>query len=295
MQTASLGGAKYFVTFINDFTRKVWIYLLKDKSKTFETFKEFKQEAENEFGMKIKVLRSDNGGEYNSKEFNQFCKKHGIKRQFSTPHTPQQNGVVDQMNKSLQEKARAMMKAKNLSTGFQGETVKTTTYLTNKSSTKAVWNKTPKEAWVSIKPTVNHLQIFKCTTYMHVPKEKRQKLDNKSSKCIFLGYSEVSKAYKVYELKTKKLHMSRDVIFDEGYGLKEVDLGDFQLGQDIGKEVEEQPKSNSSSEAKDSEFNLINSLPNEDLFDVGEGEVANKPAEPSQGPKKNKKKVLQIG
>jgi len=90
-----------------------------------------------------------------------------------------------------------------------------------------VWNKTPKEAWVSIKPTVNHLQIFKCTTYMHVPKEKRQKLDNKSSKCIFLGYSEVSKAYKVYELKTKKLHMSRDVIFDEGYGLKEVDLGDF--------------------------------------------------------------------
>jgi len=88
MQTASLGGAKYFVTFINDFTRKVWIYLLKDKSKTFETFKEFKQEAENEFGMKIKVLRSDNGGEYNSKEFNQFCKKHGIKRQFSTPHTP---------------------------------------------------------------------------------------------------------------------------------------------------------------------------------------------------------------
>lgn len=73
MQIASLGGAKYFVTFIDDFSRKVWIYLLRDKSKTFEAFKEFKQEVENECGLKIKVLRSDNGGEYNSKEFNQFC------------------------------------------------------------------------------------------------------------------------------------------------------------------------------------------------------------------------------
>jgi len=70
MQTASLGGAKYFVTFIDDFHRKVGVYLLKGKSKTFEAFKEFKQEVENEFGMKIKVLRSDNGGEYNSREFN---------------------------------------------------------------------------------------------------------------------------------------------------------------------------------------------------------------------------------
>jgi len=101
MQTASLGGAKYFVTFIDDFYRKAWIYLLKDKSKTFEAFKEFKQEAENESRLKIKILRSNNGGEYNSKEFNQYCKQHGIKRQFSTPYTPQQNRVAERMNRTL--------------------------------------------------------------------------------------------------------------------------------------------------------------------------------------------------
>lgn len=74
MRTTSLGGVKYFVTFINDFNKKVWIYLLKDKSKTFEAFKEIKKKVENECGLNIKVLRLDNGGEYNSKEFNQFCK-----------------------------------------------------------------------------------------------------------------------------------------------------------------------------------------------------------------------------
>jgi len=94
-----------------------------------------------------------------------------------------------------------MMKAKNLSTVVWGEAIRTIAYLTNRSSTKVVWNKTPKEAWSGIKPTVTHLRVFDCTSYMHVPKEKGQKLDGKSSKFIFLGYSEVSKAYKVYELK----------------------------------------------------------------------------------------------
>jgi len=95
-----------------------------------------------------------------------------------------------------------MIRAKNLSTRFWGEVVKTIAYLTNKSSTRAMWNITPEEAWIGIKPTMNHLRIFECTTHMHVPKEKRQKLDDESSKCFFWGYSEVSKAYRVYELKT---------------------------------------------------------------------------------------------
>ena len=100
-------------------------------------------------------------------------------------------------------------------------------------------NITLEEAWSGIKPTVAHLKIFGSTAYMHVPKEKRQKLDDKSSKCIFLGYNAVSEAYRVYELKSKKVHITREVIFDEGEGLKEIDLGEFQLRKDKGKEVEE--------------------------------------------------------
>lgn len=109
-----------------------------------------------------------------------------------------------------------------------------------------------------------------------------------------MGYNEVSKAYRVYELKSTKVHISQDVIFDEGEGLKEVDQGDFQLKQDKGNEIEEQPESNSLSKTQDSKFDPINSLTDEDLFYAGEREVAKKPVEPSQEPKK-KKKVLQLG
>ena len=123
--------------------------------------------------MKIKILRSDNGGEYNSKEFNQYCKQHGIKRQFSAPYTPQQNGVAERMNRTLREKARSMIRAKKLANSFWGEAVRTVAYLTNRSSTKAVRNITPEESWSGIKPTVAHLKIFYSTTYMHVQKEKR--------------------------------------------------------------------------------------------------------------------------
>ena len=105
------------------------------------------------------------------------------------------------MNRTLQEKARSMIKAKKLANNFWGEAVRTVAYLTSRSATKAVRNITLEEAWSRIKPTIAHLKIFGSTAHMHVPKEKRHKLDDKSSKCIFLGYNEVSKAYRVYELK----------------------------------------------------------------------------------------------
>eukprot|EP01018_Ginkgo_biloba_P016825 Gb_38799 [translate_table: standard] len=114
MPTTSLGGARYFLTFINDYSRKVWIYPLREKSQTFTVFKQVKELVKRQTGLKLKVLRSDNGGEYTSKEFNQYYKDRGIQRQITAPYTPQQNGMAERMNRTLVEKAKTMMTGRNV-------------------------------------------------------------------------------------------------------------------------------------------------------------------------------------
>lgn len=103
MSTKSLSGAEYFVTFIDDHSRKTWIYFLKTKDEVFCQFKEFKALVENLTEKKIKVLRSDNGGEYVDKDFTNFCAKEGIKREWTTPYNPEQNGVAERKNMTIME------------------------------------------------------------------------------------------------------------------------------------------------------------------------------------------------
>ena len=187
MKTRTHGGAKYFDTFIDDFTRKTFVYFLTQKSQVFDKFKEFKAFAENQTGMKLQKLRSDNGGEYTSKAFNSFCKEHGIERQFSTPYTPQQNGVAERKNRTFFESARCMLQHSGFSNVFWVEAINTAAYVLNRAPTSAVKDKTPQEAWSGKKPTVQHFRVFGCIAYVHVPDEKCTKLDPKSIKCIFLG------------------------------------------------------------------------------------------------------------
>ena len=135
-QTKSLEGASYVLTFIDDFSRMTFGYLLEHKDQTFETFKVFKAFVENQTNLKIKMLRSDNGGEYSSNEFNDFCAKYGIKRQFTIPYTPQQNGVAERKNRIIMEMARCMLG--NLPNFLWGETVSITIYILNRCPTKVV-------------------------------------------------------------------------------------------------------------------------------------------------------------
>ena len=117
-RTKSLQGESYFMLFIDDFTRMCWVTFLKEKSEAFQKFKAFKILVENEIGEKLKCLRSDNGGEFTSREFNLFCENPGIKRQFSAARTPQQNGVAERRNRTVQEAARTMLSEANLSDGY---------------------------------------------------------------------------------------------------------------------------------------------------------------------------------
>ena len=105
---ASLGGSRYYITFINDSSRKVWVYFLKNKFDVFETFKKWKAMVETETSLKVKCLKSDNGGEYIDGRFSEYCAAQGIKMEKTIPGTPKQNGVAERMNRTSNERARSM-------------------------------------------------------------------------------------------------------------------------------------------------------------------------------------------
>lgn len=152
INSPSLGGAEYFVTFIDDKKHYVWIYVLKNKHEVFQKFKEWKSFVETSSGHKLKVLGTDNGGEYTSTEFESYLKKEGIKREYTTPKTPQQNGVSERMNHTLMETVRSMLADSRLPHRFWAEALSTAAYLINRSPTKTLGDKTqcqtPESVWL---------------------------------------------------------------------------------------------------------------------------------------------------
>lgn len=128
----SISGARYMVTFIDDFSRYVWLFFMKEKSETFTKFKEFKEAVEGEVGRKIQCLRTDKGGEYMSDEFAQYLRECRIHHQLTCPNTPQQNGVAERKNRHLAETCRSILHAKNVPGRFWAECMKTAAHVINR-------------------------------------------------------------------------------------------------------------------------------------------------------------------
>jgi hypothetical protein len=215
MIVASLNGYLYYVLFIDDHSRKTWIYFLKNKDGVLAKFQEFKARVENLTGRNIKVLRLDNGGEYTSKDFNNFCIEAGIKREYTVPYNPQQNGVAERKNKTIIEATKAMIHDQSLPMTLWEEACMTAVYVQNMSPHQFLKNITPEEAFTGVKPEIGHFKIFGCPVYFHIPKEKTSKLDPSGRKGRFVGYSESSKAYRIYIPSQRQIEISRDVIFEE--------------------------------------------------------------------------------
>ena len=133
----------YALTFIDDFTRYVWVYVLKHKSEVFSKFQEWKVLIENSSGFKLKAICTDNGGEYTSTQFCNYLKAEGIRHERTIPKTPEQNGVAEHMNRTLVEKVQSMLADSQLPKKFWGEALSTATYLQNRSPTKALDGTTP--------------------------------------------------------------------------------------------------------------------------------------------------------
>ncbi|KAM2369740.1 hypothetical protein ACFXTH_047137 [Malus domestica] len=215
MQRTTLGGNRFFLTFIDDHTRMCWVFFLQHKSQVFNIFKRFKSMVELQSGYQIKKLRSDRGGEYTSLEFSRFCEDMGLERQLTVAYSPQQNGVAERKNKTVIEMTRTMMIEKKIPLKFWAEAVNTAVYLQNRCPTSALNKITPFEAFNGRKPGVQHLKIFGSLCYIHIPSQKRHKLKENGEKRVFVGYGNCEKGYRVFNLRTQKVELSRSVIFDE--------------------------------------------------------------------------------
>ena len=217
MEALSIGGNRYFVIFVDDHTRYVWVIPMKSKDQTLGVFKAFSAMIEKRTGRSIKVFRSDRGGEFMSADFSKFLEDSGISRETSAPRTPQQNGLAERMMRTLVGSARSMLQHSGLSKGFWSEAVSVAAHIHNQSPRKGLDWKTPHHLFHGRMPDVSYLRVFGCHAWVYTPKDQRKKWDANSQPMIFVGYEPSSKAYQLWNPRTRSIIVSASVRFDENF------------------------------------------------------------------------------
>lgn len=191
-------------------------------------------------GKKIKAIRSDQGLEYCAKAFEDKLRKDGIKVQRTNTYTPEQNGVAERLNRTVMESARCTLIQGDLPKAFWAEAVNTAVYLRNRCSHKTLGDHTPFELWTGRKPSVRHLKAIGCLAYVHIPRQKRSKLDARAKQGILVGYARRTKGYRIYLPDEKTVKESIHVRFDETKRGKDRELlaGDHVVDQEFDEEDE---------------------------------------------------------
>jgi hypothetical protein len=199
-------GFDSFITFTDDFSGYSYIYPIKERSKVLDKFKIFKAEVENQHNIKIKLVRSDRGGEYYDRHtphgqvtgpFARFLQENGIVIQYSMPSDPQQNREAESRNRTLMDMVRNMLSYSTLPISLWMETLKTTVHILNQVPSKSV-PKTPYEMWIGRKPTLNYLHVWGCPAEAKLFNQSIGKLEPKSVSCHFIGYPDKSKGFRFY-------------------------------------------------------------------------------------------------
>ena len=215
-RTASTLGFQYFVTFIDDYSRCTWLFLMKNRAELFSIFQKFYTEIQTQFNISIRVLRSDNAREYFSAQFTSFMSHHGILHQSSCAHTPQQNGVAERKNRHLVETARTLLLHNHVPFRFWGDAVLTACYLINRMPSSVLHDQIPHSLLFPDQPLYFlPPRVFGCTCFVHILTPGQDKLSAKAMKCLFLGYSRLQKGYRCYSLETHRYFISADVTFFE--------------------------------------------------------------------------------
>ncbi|GJP75259.1 hypothetical protein CLOP_g5716 [Closterium sp. NIES-67] len=219
----SLSGSRYFLTIVDDHTRAVWVYPLKSKGEVAAAvLKEWMPRAQRECGYKVKVIRSDNGGEFIGADFEGELKRKGIQHQLTVPYNPQQNGVAERFNRTLQEGARTLLGCAGLPDPFWVSALRQVALVKNRVlATVGDKEWIPYVKWYGSAPAVNMLRAFGCMVVFHVPKEKRGKLEASGRWGVHLGIAKDQKGWLLWDLTTQKSTVSRDVKFLESLYYKE--------------------------------------------------------------------------
>jgi len=223
---------KYFISFIDDYSRYMYLYMLHNKNEALDAFKIFKAEVEKQCGKQIKILRSDRGREYYGIYtedgqtlglFAKFLQEHGIVAQYTMPGSPDQNGVAERRNRTLLDMVRSMLSSSKLPKSLWVEALKTAMYILNRVPTKAV-PKTPFELLKGWKPSLQHMRVWGCSSEVRIYNPQEKKPDPRTISGYFIGYAERSKGYKFYcPYHITRIMESRNAKFLENDLISEID------------------------------------------------------------------------
>ncbi|KAK1411971.1 hypothetical protein QVD17_32863 [Tagetes erecta] len=213
-KTASREGYKYFLTIVDDFSRGVWLYLIKSKDQVYHHIESFFSLIRNQFGQCIKICRSDNGTEFVNQRLQSFFNLKGVIHQTSCAYTPQQNGIVERKHRHLLNTARSLMFQGGLPISMWTESVLTAAYLINRTPSSVLNGRTPYELLFGSKPSLKHLRNFGCLVFS-TNLNPKSKFEKRAIKCVLLGYSVFKKGYKLWDMDSKTVLFSRDVCFYE--------------------------------------------------------------------------------
>ena len=217
-------------------------FYLRAKSESEDCVKKYIMMVQTQFSKKVKFVRHDGARELATNSLQVFYEDEGIEQQVTVPYAHQTNGTAERAIRTIVTIGRSMLHHAKLDKCFWAEAAMTAIYVKNRLPSPTVAHKTPFEIVYNSKPSVKHMRVFGCQTYILTPKEKRLKWDPKARAGIFLGYEEVSKAYRVYDIEAGQVVISRDVNFDESaFGLlpsltyedvEDLDLESLDLADD---------------------------------------------------------------
>ncbi|CAL5428100.1 unnamed protein product [Camellia sinensis] len=215
----TLNGARWFVSFIDDYSRMTWVCLMASKNEVASLFQKFHTMVATQYQFPIRVLRSDNGGEFVNQYLTPFLNQHGIVHQTTCTSTPQQNGVAERKNRHLLEVVRAALFGAHMPTNFWGEALTSAAYLINRVPSRTLQFQTPFHVLHAAitAPTVPNLspKVFGCVAFVHLHKPFRTKLEPRALRCVFVGYASHQKGYRCYHPPSRKVYVTLDVVFHE--------------------------------------------------------------------------------
>jgi transposase InsO family protein len=225
----SIGGSKYGLVIVDDFSRFTWVFFLQDKSKTHSILKHFLRRSQNEFELKVKKIRSDNGSEFKNLQVEEYLEEEGVKHEFSAPYTPQQNGVVERKNWTLIDMARMMLREYKTPKRFWSEAMNTACHAINHLYLHRLLKKTSYELLTGNKPNGSYFRVFGSKCYILVKRHRHSKFTPKAAEWFLLGYDSNTKAYRVFNQSSGLVEVAIVVVFDETNGSprEQVDLDDI--------------------------------------------------------------------
>jgi hypothetical protein len=213
--TKSMNGCQYYVLFIDDFSRFTWLYPIHNKSDVFSIFVKFKSIVENQFSCSIKQFQSDGGGEFISNQFKNFFANNGIFHRISCPHTPQQNGLAERKHRHIMEMGLSLLAQSHLAPIFWVDAFLTSIFIINRLPTSILGNVSPYFKLLNKSPDYSLFRSFGCSCFPLLRPYSTNKLMFRSKHCIFLGYSSNHQGYRCLDPVSRKVYVSRHVVFDE--------------------------------------------------------------------------------